>query len=606
MDRRPNATDFERIEYAEVEVRNGRPYSRKFNDIYFASDGPTEVGRVFLSPARILDRSRSSELFSICEFGFGSGLNFAVTTQRFLALATIPNKLRYISFEKYPLPLEDLRAVRDYWRHSVPILDDLVNNYPPPISGWHRRFFAKGQVELSLYLGDVQEGLSDFAAEDKIGIDAWFLDGFAPRKNPAMWSQNLLVQLSDLTRTAGTVTSFTASGSVRRTLRNSGFHCNLIDAKPHKRHTLLATIQAHTINEHTQPKRAIVVGAGLAGCATAFALANKGIATTIVDRNPMATDSTSTTPCAVVHARMSNVNSSSAAFRVHSHFFSSVLLKQRLEPLIVGVLQLPSDNFPQDRLERVAAMIGAHSATLVDADTASQMAGTRLSKPGLWFPDSFAISGQQLRQNLINHPMIELEVRPIVPRELGEYPVVIATGSEIPEEMEFPPLETATVAGQIDFFVNQQSPKIPKCIILNDGYICPVQGTVASGSTYEYQDWPAGEATSTNRKRLEQLLQHSQFQWHKSFRGQRVVTSDRLPIIGNTSENTWASLGHSSSGTTSTILGGELIASRIAGRLAPLSPYIASAIDPWRFKIRQQRRPNPFTRRPVPAATLSR
>lgn len=80
-----------------------------------------------------------------------------------------------------------------------------------------------GRVTLDLWLGDIND-LTD-RLDDSMNqkVDAWFLDGFAPAKNPDMWSQHLFNAMARLARPGATLATFTSAGFVRRGLQEAGF-----------------------------------------------------------------------------------------------------------------------------------------------------------------------------------------------------------------------------------------------------------------------------------------------------------------------------------------------------------------------------------------------
>ena len=238
MDSKSRATDITIIEPALIEIRDGRVFSPRYQDIYFSTGGSVDSYRVFLEPARLVERMGRDPVFTVVEFGFGTGLNFVVTATEFLRQRGKPTRLRFVSFEKHPLTLRDLKQIGQTWGKSLPFVDQLWNQYPPAVTGWHRRFFKGGNIELSLYVGEVATGLRDFFERDQQGVDAWFLDGFSPDRNPAMWQESLLSRLHTRTREGGTVTTFSSAGSIRRILQKSGFHVERINSLPDKRHTL--------------------------------------------------------------------------------------------------------------------------------------------------------------------------------------------------------------------------------------------------------------------------------------------------------------------------------------------------------------------------------
>ena len=249
------------IEFADTEFRNERLYSKQFSDIYFAADGPAETDRVFLEPARILDRIRHQDEFTIVEFGFGAGLNFFQTASR-LRANRFSGRVRYLSFEKYPITnVVRRQALKNWWR-DWDIFDQFCDSSPPPIEGWHKRCFYDGKIELSLYYGPIERGFSEFCAGDSHGVDAWFLDGFKPSSNPDMWNPMELSRMREVTRANGTITSFSVSGAVRRTLETNGFDTQLIDNAPFKRHTLLASIKTSDFQSPNLPTQVRVIGGG--------------------------------------------------------------------------------------------------------------------------------------------------------------------------------------------------------------------------------------------------------------------------------------------------------------------------------------------------------
>ncbi|MCY4657125.1 MAG: hypothetical protein OXC80_09965 [Gammaproteobacteria bacterium] len=135
----------ESVSYADIAFQDGRLYSPRFSDIYFAKDGPAETDRVFLDPARIFERiSRCSE-FTIVEFGFGSGLNFFQTVQRFIDSKS-KARLRYISFERYPLTNIARRHALKQWSRNWNVFEEFCQTSSPPVGGWHRRFFHDSVV----------------------------------------------------------------------------------------------------------------------------------------------------------------------------------------------------------------------------------------------------------------------------------------------------------------------------------------------------------------------------------------------------------------------------------------------------------------------------
>lgn len=201
----------------------GRPLSREFDDIYFSpTSGFDETHHVFIAGndlARRFAELPAGGCFCIGETGFGTGLNFLCAWQLFEQCAPADARLHFVSVEKFPLTRDDLRRALALWPQLAPQAAQLLDQYMAIHPGFQRFNLAAGRVVLTLLVGDALDGLPELDAQ----IDAWFLDGFAPAKNPEMWSPALFTQLARLSRSGTSLATFTAAGFVRRGLTEAGF-----------------------------------------------------------------------------------------------------------------------------------------------------------------------------------------------------------------------------------------------------------------------------------------------------------------------------------------------------------------------------------------------
>ncbi|RVU08846.1 bifunctional tRNA (5-methylaminomethyl-2-thiouridine)(34)-methyltransferase MnmD/FAD-dependent 5-carboxymethylaminomethyl-2-thiouridine(34) oxidoreductase MnmC, partial [Methylobacterium oryzihabitans] len=110
------------------------------------------------------------------------------------------------------------RAVR-LWPELAAYTEPLLEQYVAVHPGFQQFTFANGRVTLTLLIGDVLEQLPQLDAQ----IDVWFLDGFAPAKNPDMWTPELFAQLARLSHPGTVLGTFTTTGWVRRSLVEAGF-----------------------------------------------------------------------------------------------------------------------------------------------------------------------------------------------------------------------------------------------------------------------------------------------------------------------------------------------------------------------------------------------
>ena len=441
---------------AEVRWDGDRPVSVTFDDVYHGTEGTEETERVFLEPAKFDERIAAAESVTVGELGFGAGRNFAVTAERFLARST--GRLHYVAFEHAPMRRDDMARAA---RHSGAALHRaLVDAWPPAISGWHRRRFAGGRVQLSLYFGDVLAGLADLAGRQGSGVDAWFLDGFAPRRNPEMWSAGVCEAVAALSRPGATVTSYSSAGVVKQGLRQAGFNVRRVDQRPRKWHTLLGVFAGHWSPWAPQQRSVSVVGAGFAGCSAARALAERGFEVTVHDTSVAA--GASAIPAAVLHPRLLGDGSPAAALRAHGYAFAVWFYGGLPGIRSTGALQLPGPDGNPGRLERILPALPPDWIARVSAREASELAGVEVAAAGLHFSHAGLVEGALLCRALLDHPRIRLDRGPA-----GGGVTVVASASRVTDAM--PELEVAPLAGQADLFPGARL-WMP---VLGDGYAAP-------------------------------------------------------------------------------------------------------------------------------------
>ena len=207
---------------------NGTPYSSEFDDIYFSRrDGVAETEYVFLKHNKIIPRFSSQiKTFHIAETGFGTGLNLLVTWSHLLEInnsRATPLKLTFTTFEKFPLSKSDLAAALKLWPQFESISSQLIEAYPDSLQTDNILVLEDGLITLRLLIGDVTDCMRTLDLQNDHKVDAWYLDGFAPSKNPEMWNPVLFENMYKLSKPDCTLATFTAAGLVRRGLREAGF-----------------------------------------------------------------------------------------------------------------------------------------------------------------------------------------------------------------------------------------------------------------------------------------------------------------------------------------------------------------------------------------------
>ncbi|HOY87556.1 MAG: tRNA (5-methylaminomethyl-2-thiouridine)(34)-methyltransferase MnmD [Methylotenera sp.] len=208
---------------AKLEWRDGQPYASTFQDVYFSSDnGLLETDYVFLQGNALQSRwqTLNTPHFTIAETGFGTGLNFLSAIKLWLEVAPATAMLHYISTEKHPLSLQDLTSALALWPTLAEFSDHLLENYEKLLQGNQALDLFQNRVCLSLLVGDATTQLRQIHG----AVDAWFLDGFSPAKNPDMWQTELFQQIVRLSAVGSTFATFTSAGHVRRNLAAAGFN----------------------------------------------------------------------------------------------------------------------------------------------------------------------------------------------------------------------------------------------------------------------------------------------------------------------------------------------------------------------------------------------
>jgi len=212
------------------------PRSERFDDVYFSvADGLEETRHVFINGNHIQERWAEllpHHTFTICETGFGTGLNFLAVLKLWRERKPEGGHLHFISYEKYPVTRDFIAEHLAHWREDIgAALDDLLSVYPLDLSAGRHDILVGEDSKLSLIFGDVNVELPKLGER----VDCWFLDGFKPSANPEMWSDTVFQNMARLSREGATFATFTSAGFVRRGLKSAGFEVRKVKGFGHKR-----------------------------------------------------------------------------------------------------------------------------------------------------------------------------------------------------------------------------------------------------------------------------------------------------------------------------------------------------------------------------------
>ena len=593
--------------------QDGQPFSRQFSDIYFSSDsGMKEKRHVFLEGNRLPERLSllsSGVNFTVGETGFGTGLNFLSTWQLFDQVALSNNSLDYFSVEKYPLEERDLRDVLSLWPMLQQYSDQLLARWRRRIPGWNRWCFDGGKIRLTLMIGDVLDALTGVSG----GVDAWFLDGFSPARNPEMWTQPVFENVVRSSKPGASFATYTCAGWVRRGLEQVGFQVSKSPGYGSKREMLQGRLPGLS-SAQSSISKAIVIGGGLAGCSVAAAFAMRGISVTLFERASELAAAASGNPRGVLHLRLNAGNNSLQRFLLASYGYALALLDEKL-PIDgigreeCGELQLAFSAQESKRIDQLAKLDWpTHLLHQVNAAEASRLAGVELAYGGLWFPSGGWLVPPKLCDALAKNPGITKRTghqvesltavdggwRVTVKDELQQtctydtQVVVVCTGYQVKSFAQLSHLPVTPVRGQISFLpASLQSEKL-RTIICANGYFSPSSGGMhVLGATHGFNDEGVDLRASDHAENLSKLAGISSM-LAKSLKAKklggrasvRASVPGAMPLVGELLPGLYTSLGHGTRGIITSGLSGELIAAMACGQLLPLPQNVVSALAP--------------------------
>ncbi|MEO0438152.1 MAG: FAD-dependent 5-carboxymethylaminomethyl-2-thiouridine(34) oxidoreductase MnmC [Pseudomonadota bacterium] len=310
-------------------------------------------------------------------------------------------------------------------------MTELVDSYPPRIEGVHRLLLANDQITLDLVWGDGDAALKDLASFGRRFFDAWYLDGFAPAKNGEFWSADVLQLVANLSKPESTVASYTAAGSVRRSLERCGYEVRKRPGFAHKRECIQGRLKKLTNVEnqladwdlarnHAQlPARVLILGAGLAGSHAAAALARRGVESRVVDIGAIA-GRASGNPQGVLFTRFSHQRSVIGDFSLSAFLYASRLYRKMLtephaaahekEQQLGQLCGCISSELNAEKLSLLRPCLEGLDdlAAVVNGDAAREKLGAPIGRPALWIPHSGWLSPAQVCRTLLSHPLIRV------------------------------------------------------------------------------------------------------------------------------------------------------------------------------------------------------
>ena len=593
--------------------KDGQPYSERYGDVYFSSDsGLEETRHVFLQGNDLVQRFAAlgaGDSFCIAETGFGTGLNFLCAWQLFEAHAPQGASLDFFSVELFPLGDEELRAALALWPALGRYAEAMLAFWRRRVPGWNRWSFAGGRVRLTLAMEDVAQALPQLPERC---VDAWFLDGFSPAKNPEMWGDGVLSAIARASHGGTTLATYTSAGWVRRGLQQAGFTVQRVPGYGRKREMVRGQFLASAPASRggATSRNVLVIGGGLAGCAVARALAQRGIQVTLLERSPQLASAASGNPRGILHARFGAGMNALHRFVLAAYGHALALLdevspvdgKYRAE---CGLLQLAGTEEEAKRIVRLAAQEWPpHLLQTVDAKQAGHLAGLPMAHGGLWFPAGGWVVPPEVCARLAGHPDIELRLESEVTslqrtasgwRVGGEgfafdaEQVVVCCAHQAKALAPFAGWPLQPVRGQISLLPSTPESERLKTVLCVDGYCAPaVAGVHVAGATSSFDDDALDIRAADHAVNLGRIDAHMPSLYRalggaapvSGRAGVRCSVPGATPLAGKVEEGLYCSLAHGTRGLLTAGLAAEVVAAQMCGQLPPLPQELLDALSP--------------------------
>lgn len=513
---------------------DGTPVDERVGDVYYSvEDGLAESRAVFLAGCGLPEAWQRRIQYTIAELGFGTGLNFLAAWQMWRAQGPKTGWLNFVSFEGFPLDAEDVERALAPWPELSDLAEKLCAKWPSRAKGVRQLVWPEERVSLTLHVGLIEETLPQAVLQ----ADAWFLDGFSPAKNEAMWDDALWPLIAKRSAPRARAATFTVAGAVRRGLSDNGFAVEKRPGHGRKRERLEAVFQSPaTKNTHapvspvSNPKVA-VIGAGIAGACLAYTLKDRGAELHVFDQADGPAQGTSGNPLALMMPRLDAGDTAQARLLIDAY-----LAAQAFYSGLPGATETETVHQPRDTQEAAR-----FEKMLLDPPLGLEQLEA-IRGGGLLHKKSVILRPAELLPALLKNIDVtwsakaQLDLKKRTVNETKYDAIILASGWQMSDAL--PTLDFTSRLGQVEWFESDIS--APAQAKARGHYALTLQNLRLWGATFQDHREGTPQTSDAARDKNRTALNALSPYWGqevkrakvKSRAGVRATTADRLPLIG--------------------------------------------------------------------------
>jgi tRNA 5-methylaminomethyl-2-thiouridine biosynthesis bifunctional protein len=578
---------------------DGPPRSRLYDDLYYSrDDGLAETRAVFLAGCGLPQRWQGRRRFTVAELGFGTGLNVLALLDLWRAARPAGGHLSIFSVEAHPIGAAEAAAALAAWPELADLAARITSRWPGRRPGFHRIDLPELAATLDVAVMPASDALAAWSGP----ADAWFLDGFAPAKNPAMWTDALMRQVAERSAPGALAATYTVAGQVRRALGLAGFTVERRAGFGRKRERLVATLPGES--KSPEAPTVAIVGAGIAGASLARAFASLGVTADVFEAAGVGAGA-SGNPAAVVTPRLDAGLGPGAQLYVQA-FERAVRLYGELQGAVItrGALQLRIEERDTARFAKIAASDLFEPGSLAELD--ANAAGAALGEPAppalrfdaavviephrvldAWLPQPTLASIAAVRPDRQGWALLDADGQPLAHADI----VCLAAGAGVAALWPDAPL--TPVRGQVSWAEGVAPPPA----VSWGGYAATTPGGAMFGATHDRGDASDGWRLEDDRRNLAEVAGRLPVLAARlaaaDIRGRasvRATVPDNLPLAGPLADKLFVLGALGGRGFTLAPLLAEHIAALALGAPSPLPAPVAALLNPGRFSERERRR----------------